>query len=151
MADMPRIQRYFLRQARFSTVGCIRLVGWSEFKPAESLFWSLKGLDIHPSIYSNGFPKSFRVTKRLMHNICKPRSNSVFIDKSQSFFGRECAVAEALQLLGFCLHVPAIEQYCLGLILGNSPKHLQEGLFGIFQRELSACIDAEKPRLKMHV
>jgi hypothetical protein len=47
--------------------------------------------------------------------------------------------------------VLAIEQYFLSLILSKAPKHFPESLFGILQRELSACIYLEKPRLKMHV
>src|SRR5262245_30937316 len=65
----------------FSSVGCILFVGWRGVKPFESTFRILKHLDIHPSIYSNGFPESSRVTKRLTENIGKPRHNSVFIKK----------------------------------------------------------------------
>jgi hypothetical protein len=36
-------------------VSTIRVVGWRAFEPLESLFWSFKGLDIHPSIHSDGF------------------------------------------------------------------------------------------------
>ena len=45
------VQKRELECSRLSSsVGCIRLLGWIDFKPLESLFWTLKGLDIHPSI-----------------------------------------------------------------------------------------------------
>ena len=48
---LSTVQKSELECSRLSSsVGCIRLLGWIDFKPLESLFWSLKGLDIHPSI-----------------------------------------------------------------------------------------------------
>ena len=108
----------------------IRLVRGRAFEPLESIFWSLKALDIPPSIYRNGFRKSFRVTKRHMGNIGKPGYNSMFTDNPVSCSRYEVAVAEALHVRGLSHYVPDIEQYFLSLILDNSPKHFKEGLFG---------------------
>ena len=38
-----------------------------------------------------------------------------------------------------------------GLMVGNSLKHSQKGLFCILKREVSACLYAEKSGFKMHV
>src|SRR6478735_12633008 len=86
-----------------------------------------------------------------MHNIRKPRQNFVLNDNPVSFSRCEFAVVEALQVPRLSLHVPSIEQYFLRLVLRNSFEQFQKGLFGIFQRELSAGIHAKKSRLKMHV
>src|SRR5262245_5664101 len=121
------------------------------FKPFESLFWSLKGLDNHPAICSNVFPKPSRVTKRLMDNIRKLRRNSVFLDELTCFFGCELAVVEALNDFGLSLHLPPIDEDFLCLVSSNRLKHFDEGPFCLNQRELSAGIYAEKSRFKMHL
>lgn len=86
-----------------------------------------------------------------MEHIRKLRHNVVLNDNPTSFSRYEFAVVEALHVLGLSRHLPGIEQYSLSLMLGNSLKQLKESLFGIFQRELSACLYAEKARLKMHL
>src|SRR6476660_8424903 len=86
-----------------------------------------------------------------MHNISKLRHNFVLNENLMSFSRCEFAVVKALHVPWLSPHVPAIEQYFLGLMVGNSPKHFQKGLFGIFQREVSACIYAEKSGFEMHV
>ena len=84
-----------------------------------------------------------------MDNIRKPRHNFVLNDNPAGLSRCEFAVVKALHVPWLSPHVPAIEQYFLSLIVDNSPKQFQEGLFGIFQREFSACLYAEKSGFKM--
>ena len=87
-----------------------------------------------------------------MENIRKPRHNFVLNDNPMSFCRCEFAIVEALHVLGLSLHVPAIEQYFLSLISGDSPQPVPgKACFASSSEKLSACIYQEKSGFKMHV
>ena len=85
-----------------------------------------------------------------MENIRKPWHNLVLNDYPLSFSRYEFPVVEALHVAWPSRYVSTIEQYFISLMLDNSSKHFEESLFGIVQRQFSACICPEKSGLKMH-
>lgn len=64
---------------------------------------------------------------------------------------RELTIVESLDDFGFSDNCPAVDEYFLALLKGNSLQDFQKGPFCLSQRKLARENDVEEVRLRLNL